>query len=278
MTGHYREDRFADQVQPVSRERTENYDVIYRTDAAVMNYFTFWEIYHDTATNQLMEKMIPQVFATPRREFANMDVHTDNDERRTAMEWSAEGTPMQIESYAYPNIAVTRLDVTFDQTRFTYAHWRKLLYSNDLNMALEAPFPLPYNFSYQFDFWVLEQAQLNSIIEQWARKFPHPTWWLDIQYPFPWGTNTVHIQSQGVFSNTSLFEGGEVQRQLRGVATVNLFGWIPLPYTWTRTVQKITLELIEESSQEILEIYETEWADKPTFWETGDQEQVLVWK
>jgi len=278
MTGHYRPDRFADQVQVASRERTENYDVIYRTDAAVMNYFTFWEIYHDTTTNLLMEKMIPQVFASPRREYTERDFHEQDDSNRLATEWEGDYPPTKHERIIMPSIAVTRLDVTFDQTRFTYAHWRKLLYSNDLNMTLESPFPLPYNFSYQFDFWVLEQAQLNSIIEQWARKFPHPTWWIDIQYPFPWGTNTVHIQSQGVMSNTSVLEAGEVQRQLRGVATVNVFGWIPLPYTWTRTVQKITLEMIEESSQEILETYETEWADKPTFWETGDQEQVLVWK
>lgn len=276
--GHYRQDHFADQVQVVDRERVENYDVIYRTDAAVMEYFKFWEIYTDSTTGRFMEKMIPQVFATPRREFLHKDYTEQSTENRLATEIEGSFAPIEHERIIYPSISVTRLDMVFDQTRFTYAHWRKLLYSNDLNMALEAPFPLPYNFSYQFDFWVLEQAQLNSIIEQWARKFPHPTWWVDVQYPFPWGINTVHMQSQGVFSNTSMFEGGEVQRQLRGVATVNLFGWIPLPYSWTRTVQKITLDLIEQSSQEILEIYETEWADKPTFWETGDQEQVLVWK
>jgi hypothetical protein len=81
-----------------------------------------------------------------------------------------------------------------------------------------------------------------------------------------------------VFSNTSILEGGEQQRELRGVATVNVFGWIPLPSRWVRTVQKFSIDMIDEFSGDILEAYETELADKQEFWETGDKEQVLTWK
>jgi hypothetical protein len=62
------------------------------------------------------------------------------------------------------------------------------------------------------------------------------------------------------------------------VATVNVFGWIPLPTSWAKTIQKFSYELIEESSQEILEVLETEWADKQEYWATGEKEQVLQWK
>ena len=278
MAGHYRTDHFPVTRVVESRERVENYDVIRRHDHAVMNYFQFWMPYEDLTTGRLMEKLVPMVFATPRREFSEKDINVDDETRYTAQEWEGEFEPTQHERIVYPSIAVTRLDTMFDNMRFTYGEYRKLLYSSDLNLTLQAPFPLPYTFSYQFDFWVEEQSQLNAMAEQWIRKFPRPTWWVDVQYPPPWGTQSVHMQANPTFSNASILEGSEQNRELRGVATLNLFGWIPLPPSWVRTVQKLTLEIIEQSSEEILEIYETEYASKADFWETGDQEQVLVWK
>jgi len=275
--GHSRSDKF-NVTQAVFRERVENYDVIRRQDHAIMNYFKFWMPYEDLETGRLMEKMVPMVFATPRREFTENDFNETDETTYTATEWEGTFEPTAHERIVYPSIAVTRLDASFDQVRFTYAPWRKLIYSSDLNLVLESNFPLPYNFTYQFDFWVEEQAHLNSFMEQWARKFARPTWWVDVEYPPPWGTQSIHMQSTGAFANASTFEGGEQNRELRGVASVNVFGWIPLPTRWVRTVQKITIDLIEQSSEEILETYETEWASKADFWETGDQEQVLVWK
>ena len=281
MSDHYTGSQFDGQTREVTRERVENYDVIYRHDHAVMNAFQFWMPYEDDAisdTYRLKEQLVPMVFASPRREFSENDFHENDEERYTAMEWEGDFYPTQLERIVYPSVAVTRLDISFDQVRFTYAPWRKLIYSDDLNLVLEANFPLPYNFSYQFDFWCLEQAHLNIFMEQWARKFPRPTHWVDVQYPPPWDTQTVHIQGTPTFANTSLLEGGEEQRQLRGVASLNVFGWIPLPSRWVRTIQKFSFDLIEESSEEILAVYETELANKKLFWETGDKEQVLEWK
>jgi hypothetical protein len=269
---------FEGETRPISNERVENYDVIFRHDHALMNYFTFWMPFRDKTTKNMREQLVPMVFATPRREWSENDFNANDEERYTAMTWEGEFEPTQLERIGYPSIAVTRLDISFDQVRWTYAPWRRLLYSNDLNLIMESNFPLPYNFSYQFDFWVLEQGHLNIMMEQWARKFPRPTHWLDVQYPPPWGVQTVHMQGTPVFSNTSILEGGEQQRELRGVATVNVFGWIPLPPRWVRTVQKVSLDMIDDFSQEILETYETERASKQKFWETGDKEQVLVWK
>lgn len=279
MAGHSRTDQFNMTQVVDSRERVENYDVIYRHDHAIMNAFKFWAPYENLTTGRLMEKLIPMVFATPRREFSENDYHEGDETRYTAMEWEgSEFEPTAHERIVYPAIAVTRLDITFDPVRFTYAPCRKILYSNDLNLVLGANVPLPYNFQYQFDFWMEEQAHLNMFMEQWARKFPRPTYWVDVQYPPPWGTQTVHIQPTQTFSNASTLEGGEQNREIRGVASLNAFGWIPLPTRWVRTIQKLTIDVIEESSQEILAAYETELASKKLFWETGDKEQVLVWK
>jgi hypothetical protein len=274
--GHFTVDHFPVE-RTVERERVENYDVIYRHDHAVMNYFQFW-VPFTNPEGILKEKLVPSVFATPRREFTERDLNEMDDESYTATKFEGSFQPTQLERIVYPSIAITRLDISFDQVRFTYAPWRKLLYSNDLNLALEANFPLPYNFTYQFDFWCLEQAHLNIFMEQYARLFPRPTHWIDVQYPPPWGTQGVHMQSGGSFGNTSVFEGGEQQREIRGVATVNVFGWIPLPTRWVRTIQKISIEVIEQESEAILAAYETELASKQTFWETGDKEQVLEWK
>lgn len=281
MTDHYTGSQFDGQIREVSRERVENYDVIYRHDHALMNAFQFWMPYEDediSDTYRLKEQLVPMVFATPRREFSENDFNEDDNTRYTAMEWEGSFAPTQLERIVYPSVAITRLDISFDQVRYHYARWRKLAYSDDLNTVLGANFPLPYNFTYQFDFWCLEQAHLNMFMEQWARKFPRPTHWIDVQYPPPWGEQTVHIQGTPAFANTSILEGGEEQRQLRGVATVSAFGWIPLPSSWVRTIQKFSFDLIEEQSQVILETYETELASKQIYWETGDKEQVLEWK
>jgi len=279
MAQHYKEDRFNEYKHSVETERVENYDCIYIHDAAVMNHFSFWTLIQDQNTRKLIEKRIPQVFATPRREWSVDDVNNpESQERRTAMEWVGDYDPTQIERISYPSIAVSRIDAQFDQQRWTYAPWRKILYSSDLNLVLESNFPLPYNFSYQFDFWVLEQQHLNMMMEQWARLFFRPTIPLDVHYPYPWGVQNVHVQQQGSFSNISTLETGEEQRELRGVATMNVMGWIPLPAKWVRTVQQVTVDIIEESSQEILLTMETERANKKIFKETGDKEQVLVWK
>jgi len=269
---------FDGQTRPVARERVENYDVIFRHDHALMNYFQFWTTFRDKTTDTLHEQLVPSVFASPRREWSENDFTEDDNTRYTAMAWEGDFYPTQLERIGYPSIAITRLDISFDQVRWTYAPWRRLLYSNDLNLIMEANFPLPYNFSYQFDFWVLEQAHLNMMMEQWARKFPRPTHYLDVQFPPPWGVQGVHMQGTPVFSNTSILEGGEQQRELRGVATVNVMGWIPLPSRWVRTIQKISVDVIDESSQDILAAYETELASKQLYWETGDKEQVLTWK
>lgn len=277
MADHYRVDNFQE-FQEGSYERVENYDVIRRHDHAVLNYFTFWLPFRDKTTQRIMDKMIPMVFATPRREYSERDFYNRDDSTNTAQEWEGDFPPTQLERIVYPSVACTRMDITFDPGRFTVAPWRKLLYSNDLNLVLQSQFPLPYTFSYQFDFWVLFQSELNSMMEQWARKFPRPTWWVDVQYPPPWGTQTVHMQHNGVFSNTSVLETGEEQRALRGVGTINVHGWIPLPTSWVRTIQKLSIEVIEESSQAILETYETELASKQDFWDTGEAWQTLEWK
>ncbi len=278
MADHYRADKFEGQIEAGAYERVENYDVIHRHDHAVLNAFKFYVPYQDQVTDKIYDDMVPLVFATPRREYSERDFNSMDDENYTAMEWEGTFPPTQHERIVYPSVAVTRLDMTFDPGRFTVVPWRKLVYSNDLNLVLGSQFPLPYTFSYQFDFWTLFQAELNMFMEQWARKFPRPTWWVDVQFPPPWGTQTVHTQNGGVFSNTSTFETGEEQRALRGVGTINVHGWIPLPTAWARTIQKISLSIIEDSSQEILEVYETELASKQLFWETGDGEQVLEWK
>jgi len=277
---HYRPDTFDDDRRSVKSERIENYDCIYIHDAAVMNHFSFWTIIRDKETKRLVEKRMPQVFATPRREWSVPDVNEDDTqtENKTALTWEGEFDPTQLERIVYPSVAVSRIDTQFDQQRWTYASERNILYSSDLNLALESNFPLPYTFSYQFDFWVLEQQHLNAVMEQWARYFYRPTIPLDVHYPYPWGVQNTHVQPQGSFNNTSTLETGEEQREIRGVATLNLMGWIPLPYKWVRTVQKVTIELIEESSQEIMAIMETERASKKLFKETGDKDQVLVWK
>ncbi len=261
-----------DEVRKASEERIENYDILKRYDYAMMEYFKMWIPFRDEDTGELREGLVPTVLATPRREQSG-----SFDDRRNAQTWEGDFPPTQLERIIYPGMTLTRLDATYDQSRFAYTTWRNLGYSDDLNSMMVSNFPLPYNFLYQLDFWVDTYHDYNVLLEQYARKFPRPTWWLDIKFPIPWDEHVVHIQDQGVFSSQSILEGGEIQRDLRAGATVNLFGWIPLPVEWARTIQRFSVDIIDSDASAILEVYETTWADKQEYSETGEKWQVLEW-
>lgn len=270
MSQRYKRTNF-DEVRKIPDERIENYDVIRRYDHAMLEYFSLWLPFDDDTTEQPEEGRVPFVFASPQRE------HSANPNRKTAQMEEGDYPPTAIERVIYPGMTLTRLDATFDQSRWTFAEWRKLGYSNDLNLVQVSNFPIPYNFLYQIDFWTETYHDLNIFLEDHARKFPRPTHWLDIEFPLPWGEQLVHIQSQGTFTMNSALEGGEQQRELRAVASVVVYGWIPLPPRWVRTVQRMGLEVIDmNATGSIMEEYLSEWADKPDFWETANP-QPLEW-
>jgi len=86
----------------------------------------------------------------------------------------------------------------------------------------------------------------------------------------------VHLIEDGI-NNTSVFEPGEDERYVRFASTITMEAWLPLPTTWVRTVQKYGISIIHEETGEILDALETEYADKPEFWATGEKTQVLTW-
>ena len=271
MSQKHRSTNF-DEVRRITDESIKGYDIIRRYDHAMLEYFSMWIPFTDEETGEPREGRVPFIFATPKRE------HSGDDEHKTGLSWFGDFAPTQMERIVYPGMTLTRLDATFDQARWTYAESRKLGFSHDLNLVLTSHFPLPYNFLYQIDFWAETYHDLNIFFEDFARKFPRPTYYLDVTYPIPWGEQAVHMQSQGTMNMTSVLEGGEQQRELRGVASVVLYGWIPLSPEWKRTVQRYGISIIEQSSEEILETMYTEWADKNEFWETGEYSQILEWE
>jgi hypothetical protein len=261
------------EVRLVDQERIENYDVIRRHDQAMLEYFAMYMPFLHEETNTIREKIVPFVFSTPKREYSK-----DEDNKLTAQVFFGDYHITALEKLVYPNMTLTRLNIMFDQTRWHYPEWRHLSYSDDLNLLQVGNFPLPYTFMYQLDFAADTFHDMNIFQEQYARKFPRPTWWLDIIYPMPWDVQTLHMQSDATFTNASTFETADAQRDLRGIATITLLGWIPLPTRWARTIQKYSLDIVEQNSEEILETYTTEAADKITYWNTGNKEQVLTWE
>jgi hypothetical protein len=260
------------EVRIIDQERIENYDVMRRHDLAMLEYFTMYMPFTDEATNLIREKMVPFVFATPKREYSK-----DEDNKLTAQVFAGDYHITALEKLVYPHMTLTRLNVMFDQSRWGYGECRNITYSDDLNTVQVGHFPLPYTFMYQIDFLADTFHDMNNFQEQFARKFPRPTWWVDITFPMPWNTQTLHMQTDGVFNNLSTFETGDAQRDLRGSVTINLYGWIPLPTRWVRTVQRYGFDIIDENSGDILQSYLTEAASKLTYWNTGDKNQALEW-
>lgn len=173
------------------------------------------------------------VKASPERAFADLRRDKDFSDDVTPYERAQEQVPLPIASF-------TRTDLTVDMTRFKsvtdkrVAHLRK-----EKDEIYQYRWPLPYNFTYQVDFWTRYESTLDAIRVWTSLKFlggNHlylPVDFRDISRHY--GIRNVFTQFGGL-SDTSDLEPGSEQRIIRATMTLDLQGWIFFPVEIAKTV------------------------------------------
>lgn len=176
--------------------------------------------------------------ASPERAFA--DIRDRDDVTLGEYERSQEQLPLPLGSF-------TRTDLTIDMARFksvtntnpmAMGGIDKYL-SKDKDESYTHRFPLPYNITYQVDFWTRSESTLDSIRV-----------WLMLHFPFGnsmylpvdfrevnriYGVQNVYTEFGGI-SDTSDLESGTEPRLERATTTFDVQGWIFFPIEVVKTV------------------------------------------
>jgi len=171
--------------------------------------------------------------SSPERAFA--DFRRDKD-------FSPDVTDYEIqqEQIALPLASFTRSDLTVDMLRFKSVKKRNTGYlRQDKDEIYQYRFPLPYNITYQVDFWTRYESTLDAIKVWVMLRFPHGNY---LYLPVDFREISKHYAIQNVYTqfggitDTSDLEPGSEQRIIRATMTLDLQGWIFFPVEIVKSV------------------------------------------
>lgn len=179
-------------------------------------------------------KPLRVVKSSPERAFA--DIRRDKSFSKDVKDFERKQ-----EQIPLPIATFTRSDLTVDMTRFkSVTNTRKVGFlRSDKDERFTWRFPLPYNFTYQVDFWTRMESTLDRIRVWAALRFVGGSYFL---LPVDLREVSRHYSIQNVFtqfggiSDTSDLEPGSEQRLERATMTLDVQGWIFFPVEIVKTV------------------------------------------
>lgn len=173
------------------------------------------------------------VKASPERAFADLSRDKGFSDDITDYERQQEQVPLPIASF-------TRTDLTVDMLRFKSVVNRRVAHLRKAKDEIyQWRFPLPYNFTYQVDFWTRYESTLDAIRVWTSLRFTGgnhlylPVDFRDVSRHY--GIQNVFTQFGGI-SDTSDLEPGSEQRIMRATMTLDVQGWIFFPVEIAKTV------------------------------------------
>ncbi len=201
-------------------------------DEALINYFSL-NIYPDMSNKKEWITLTPTM--TPRREFSVQD-EINNLYKYEEKEGRANYT------LAIPALALSRLNFTFDKSRWSLAGFRKIKYTEDGNRILQSDDPYPIRIMYQFDAWVKYQAMANQIIRNILLKFNKREVWIPIDFKGEFGTHSVALELIDGPKNLTELDPGTAERSLRYMFRFELKAYILPDVVSIPTVRKSIVE------------------------------------
>lgn len=193
----------------------------------------------DYATREDDERIEPLrvVKASPERAFADLRERFEETIDTGAAYTDFEKDQEQI---ALPIASFMRTDLMVDMTRFNPNDVRKVDYlTQDQSEAYTHKWPLPYNISYQVDFWTRYESTLDSIRVWLMMQFMGgnfrltPVDFRDVSRFY--GIKNVYTRFDGI-NDTSDLEPGTEPRIERATTTLEMQGWIFYPIEVVKTV------------------------------------------
>lgn len=176
------------------------------------------------------------VFATPDRAFATLN---------KIYEKKLEDRADRVKIPPLPLASISRMSHRMDRDRLIsrLTRFRGYRYTEDKRISYDARFPLPWDMTYQIDFWAKTRETMNhfqSMIE--AESTPQGILTVDLTPVDPaWGTKLVMFTIDEITDNSTL-EPDEENRALRATITMTLHGWLVLPLVPNRTIYDVLLQ------------------------------------
>jgi len=173
------------------------------------------------------------VKASPERAFAVYYRDKEFSGDITNYEELQDQIPLPIASFM-------RTDLTVDMTRFKSVTDRRVAYlRKEKDEIYQYRWPLPFNFTYQVDFWTRHESTLDAIRVWTALRFTGGNY---LYLPVDLRDVSRHYGVQNVFtqfgglSDTSDLEPGSEPRIERATMTLDVQGWIFFPIEIAKTV------------------------------------------
>jgi hypothetical protein len=111
--------------------------------------------------------------------------------------------------------------------------------------AYVVQWPLPYQFSYQFELWVKTRMEARRYVGLYADRFEHADYtYILVDHGDGMGRRLVRVENQGIADNTSL-ETGQEQRSLRWTMSVIVHGWRPRKIKEVPVVRQVNITIEE---------------------------------
>jgi hypothetical protein len=200
-------------------------------DEALINFFSL-NIHPDMKNKK--ESIVLTPTMTPRREFAAQDEIRSNFTNE-----EAEGRLNY--TIAVPALALSRMDFSLDQSRWSLAGFRKIRYTEDGNRILQSDSPYPVRIHYQLDAWLKYQSMANQVIRNVLLKFDKREVWLPIDFKGEFGIHHVPIELLDGPKNLTNLDPGSAERTLRYMFRFVLKAYIIPDVTSIPTVRKTSV-------------------------------------
>ena len=170
------------------------------------------------------------VFATPDRAFATLG---------KLLEKRYGDRADKIKLAPYPLASISRLSHTLDRERMVtrLQPFRGRRYTADKRVMYDALFPLPWDMTYQIDFWAKTREPANLFMA-WIQGEATPQGVLTVDMTpidAAWGSKVVMFDVAEVTDN-SVLEAEEENRALRYSVTLTVHGWVLLPLKANKTI------------------------------------------
>lgn len=185
------------------------------------------------------------VFSTPDRAFATLN---------QIFEKKLGERSDRVKIAPLPLASISRSTHRMDRDRLVpkQALLRGLRYTVDRRLNYDVRWPLPWDMSYQIDFWAKTRETLNQFMAMiQSDSTPQGLVSVDMTSIDPaWGKKLVSFDLDEITDNSVLESESEQPRSLRVTCTLTLHGWLLLPMAPNRTIYDVLLEtyLVNDTS------------------------------
>lgn len=203
-------------------------------DKALKEFLTF-KIYPDEQDEDVSITLVP-VTGPPVLNLGTQNVLNPDSSNTT--------NERQNQIVKLPATSLTQLGWTFDLSRWTKAHFRRLGWTEEGNKVIQSPQLVPVDVMYQLDLWSKYRSTMNLMVRNILIKFVNREVWLEVDLKGVWGKRYIPftLLYNGP-ENLSDIEPKDKDRTVRMAFSFQLHAWIIPDATMIPAVREVIKQI-----------------------------------